>query len=394
MSAARQSPAGSVGPAGDGAFVIARNPEPKSRLPYLLHVPVQEGPPVVLATSGVWPSGKDLFCYRLDAWPAGAEVVESVPVERCWRAGAAVHLVLRRRRGRRCLFVWTQSRGRTLIFWRSRTSMRGARPAIRVPQARGLERALDVAVDVRERTPWRFTRHGVRTERRELPVGDYAALEGDHCVAAVERKTVADLAGSATGGELALTLAELGRIPHGALVVEGRLSDLVKEGQRGGVRPGWLLNLVAALQATHPQVAWMFAETRALAEDYAYRWLAACVHAENAAADAPAADAPAAAAPAAPAGVRERPPRYPGPQMIDAAQRRRIALREAAQGAIWTTAGFAARCGVTPVTAWKDLKALVDAGLLVAEGGRRTRSYRAPAADPDRNDAVQAAQED
>jgi len=159
-------------------FVIARNPDAKSRLPYLLRIPVQGVGNLVLVTRATWPSGKDLFCYQLEAWPEGAELVETVPVERCWRAGSAVHLILRRRQARRSLFVWTESRGRTLIFWRSRTSMRGARPGIRVPQARGLERALDVAVDVHERYPWRFARYGVQTQRRELPVGDYAVLDG------------------------------------------------------------------------------------------------------------------------------------------------------------------------------------------------------------------------
>ncbi|MDI3317223.1 MAG: ERCC4 domain-containing protein [Bacillota bacterium] len=347
-------------------FVIAHNPDPQSRLPFLLRLPVEGEAEVVLATRGTWPSGKDLFCYPLDSWPEGAQVVETVPVERCWRAGAAVHLVLERRRARRSLFVWTRSRGRTLIFWRSRTSMRGARPGVRIPQARGLERALEVAVDTRERHPWRFVRYGVRTERRELPVGDYAVLDGGRCVAAVERKTVADLASSATGGELDLVLAELDRLPHGALVVEGRLSDLLKVGQEANVRPGWLLNLVAALQVSHPRVAWMFAESRSLAEDFAYRWLAASAHAERLAGGGP------------PAAVAELPASYPGPRLLDAQERRRIALQEAAAGVVWTAADFAARCGVRPATAWRDLKALVDEGRLVAEGGRRTRRYRAP----------------
>jgi hypothetical protein len=359
-------PASQAKPSAAGEFVIARNPEPKSRLPYLLRLPVAGEHDVILATRGRWPSGKDLFCYELGAWPEEAEVLETVPVERCWRAGVAVHLVLRRRQARRSLFIWTQSRGRKLIFWRSRTSMRGARPGIRVPQARGLERTLAVAVDVQERYPWRFARYAVQAERRQLPVGDYGVLDGDRCVAAVERKTITDLARSATAGELALTLAELDRIPHGALVIEGRLSDLVKEGRRGDVRPGWLLNLVAALQVAHPRVAWMFAETRSLAEDYAYRWLAASAHAEHVPNDGPA------------QAVREEPARYPGPQILDAVRRRQIALEEAAQGVTWTTAAFAARCGVTQVTAWKDLKALVDQGILVAKGDRRTRTYGTP----------------
>lgn len=109
----------------------------------------------------------------------------------------------------------------------------------------------------------------------------------------------------------------------------------------------------------------MFAETRSLAEDYAYRWLAACAHGEHVAHEAPV------------AAVHEAPSPYPGPQVLDALHRRQLALQEAVQGVVWTTAAFATRCGVRPVTAWKDLKALVDQGFLVADGGRRTRRYRA-----------------
>jgi len=349
-------------------FVVARNPDPWSCLLSLLRLPVEGGRQLVLATRGLWPAGKDLFCYELGTWPEGAEVVATVPVVRCWQSGSAVHLVLRRRQRRRSLFVWTQRRGRVLIFWRSRTSMQGARPSIRVPQARGLERRIQIAVDVHESYPWRFARYGVPCQRRELPAGDYAVLDGDRCVAVVERKTADDLAKSATAGDLALNLAELGRLPHAVLVVEGRLSDVIKVGQRGEVQPGWLLNLVAALQVAHPQVAWVFAETRSLAEDYAYRWLSACARAEGLGDNLPVGGTPARSAASR------------GPEVLDAVGRRELALREAASGTVWTTARFAARCGVGTATAWKDLKALVAEGRLVAEGAGRSRRYRWAAA--------------
>jgi hypothetical protein len=333
-------------------------------------VPVEGSAPLILATRDTWPGAKDLYCHPVDVWPDAPEVVETHDVERCWRAGAAVHLILRRRRGRRSLFVWTQARGRSVIFWRSQVSMRSARPGLRVPQARGLERAMRLAVDSRERYPWRFARYAVESERRTLPVGDYAVLDGERILAAVERKSLDNLATSLAGGELALVLAELEQLPHAAVVVEGRLSDLVKAGERGRVRPGWLLNLVAALQVAHPSVPWVFAETSSLAQDYAYRWLAACARAEG--------GGEGAAADAAGAATLARPRRDRGPSVLDAVARRAIAVREATEGGIvWTSADLARRCGVGPVTAWKDLRALVAEGLLEAEGDRRRRRYRA-----------------
>ena len=357
-------------------FVVARNPDQASRLPYLLRLPLADGGTVILATSDTWPSGRDLFCYELSEWPAGATVLATVPVESCWRAGAAVHLILRRRQRRRSLFVWTARRDRRLIFWRSQVSMRAARPGIRVPQARGLAEALTVAVDTAERYPWRFARHAATTARRQLPVGDYAVVVDDACLAVVERKTVADLASSAASGGLALTMADLSQVPHAMVVVEGRLSDLVKAEQQGRVRPGWLLNVLAALQATHPRVPLVFAETRAMAEDYAYRWLAACVRGERRLPPLP-------GEPPAPPSTPTPPGKAPdtGPQLLDAVARRALAVREARAGTVWTTARLASRCGSSPATAAGDLRALVATGQLQAEGNGRARRYRAPDQD-------------
>lgn len=87
--------------------------------------------------------------------------------------------------------------------------------------------------------------------------------------ATVERKTPADLASAAIAGRLQFVLADLAQVPRAALVVEGRLSDVVKSAERGRARPGWLLNVLAAVQVSHPKVMWMFAETPRLAEDWA-----------------------------------------------------------------------------------------------------------------------------
>src|SRR5574341_955043 len=235
------------------SFWVGRNAG-SSRLPYVLRLPLAGEGRVFLATRDTWPRGKDVFCHQLAEWPADAEVIEEVPVEACWRAGAAVHLVLRRRTNRRSMFVWTRARGRPVIFWRSPASMGAARPGIRVPQARGLDGPLAIAVDAKERYPWRFSGKGATLVRRDLPVGDYALVRDGRVVAAVERKTVADLATAAVAGELGLALAELERLPHAAIAIEGRWSDLAKVAERADMRTAWLLSVVPALQVAHPRV--------------------------------------------------------------------------------------------------------------------------------------------
>lgn len=214
-------------------------------------------------------------------WPDAADILERVPVEACWRAGAAIHLVLRRRTNRRSMFVWTRANGRDVIFWRSPASLAAARTGIRVPAARGLGGPLAIAVDTKERYPWRFAGKAPALTRRDLPLGDYAVVVDDTVVAAVERKNVADLATSAVSGTLRLAIAELARLPHAAIAVEGRWSDLVKVAERADMRARWLLNVVTGLQVEHPAVTWTFAETPAIAQDWAYRWLAACAKAER-----------------------------------------------------------------------------------------------------------------
>ena len=349
-------------------FWIGRNPGSK-RFPFVLRVPVPGEGRLFLAAVERWPRVKDVFCYQLEAWPETAEVLEEVPVEACVRVGAALHLTLQRARSRRSLFVWTKNRsGRTAIFWRSQSSMRASRPGIRIPHARGLTGPLGIVVDVAERYPWRFVSYDARITRRALPVGDYAVLSDDVITAVVERKTPADLVGAAIAGRLQFVLADLAQTPRAALVVEGRLSDVVKTAERGRARPGWLLNILATHQVSHPRVMWMFAETPRLAEDWAYRWLAASIRATSA------------------SGVEleraygARPIQVElplGPAVMDAAARRALIARESDQGTIWTSRTAAVRCGVSQTTAASDLKALVGYGILHVEGSGRSRTYRA-----------------
>lgn len=350
--------------ASDATFWIGRRSATTSRLPYVLRLLVSGEGRIFLAVRETWPRGTDVFCHQLPAWPDDAEIIEEVPIEACWRVGAAVHLVLRRTRQRRSLFVWTKKGARTIVFWRSDASMRRARPGIRVPLARDFGERIKVAVDSGERYPWRFSGRPVAVERRRLPVGDYALVVGDELSAVLERKTPQDLATAATGGRLGLTLAELGQTLHGAIVVEGRLSDVIKEADR--VRPGWLMNVIAALQVEHPRVAWMFAETRQLAEEWAYRWLAAASRA----------DAPRAIPLLDERALGEVPVAYDGrPRLLDAAARRLRLLEAANAGGEWTSRSASRDLGVTQVTAAADLAALVREGGLRITGAGTKRRY-------------------
>ena len=112
-------------------FVIARNPDSGSSLPFVIGLPVSGG--LVLAVREVWPRTSKLYCHLLDGWPDGAEVIDQVSVRSCERRGAAIDLVLDRSREARSMFVFTKARGRDMIFWQSARTAKQARPNVTVP---------------------------------------------------------------------------------------------------------------------------------------------------------------------------------------------------------------------------------------------------------------------
>ena len=258
------------------AFLVARNPDGESSLPYLLRLPLEGG--LGLKARERWPATARVYCHPLEEWPEDAELLEEVPVRRCERRGQAIDLVLDRARENRSQFVFTvphasRSGGRSMIFWQTARTARRARPGLRVPVRRAARlEGFAIEVDTRERYPYRFAGRPVQRERSALPVGDYGVRAGDRLLAAVERKTLENFAAALTDGSLGYLLADLAALPAAAVVVEERYSALIKVEH---VRPGWLLELVAQLQVRYPSVPIVFADSRKLAEEWTYRFLAA-----------------------------------------------------------------------------------------------------------------------
>ena len=257
-------------------FLIARNPEPDSSLPFLLSVPVGSG--LLLKARDTWPRTSRVYCHRLDAWPEDAEILEDVPVLECHRRGVAVDLVLDRSREYRSQFVFTRmAGGREGIFWQTRKVAATARPGARIPGRRisDLPGPLTIIVDTRERYPYRFAGRRVETVRVALSAGDYAVRDTDgRIVAAVERKTLGDLAGGLGNGSLVFELTKLAGLPRSALVVEDRYSSLLKVSHAPA---GFLPDLLARVQVRYPETPIVFAETRPLAEEWTFRWLGAAL---------------------------------------------------------------------------------------------------------------------
>jgi hypothetical protein len=213
---------------GAAPFVVARNPQADSRLPYLVRLPLEGGR--LLKTRAPWPATARVYCHRFEEpWPQDAEIVEKTRVLLCRRRGAAIDLVLDRPRESRSQFVFTQVKGREAIFWQTQKTARAANPGGRIPRRRILAGPVTITVDTRERYPYRFAQQRAETVRATAPAGDYAVHAGDGSpLAAVERKSLDNLAATLSDGSLAFQLQPLADPPLAAVVVEARYAALFK----------------------------------------------------------------------------------------------------------------------------------------------------------------------
>jgi hypothetical protein len=255
-------------------FLVARNPQEDSRLPYLVRLPLEGG--IALKARDRWPATARVYCHRFEeAWPSDAEIVEQAAVLLCRRRGAAIDLVLDRPRQARSQFVFTQVKGREAIFWQTQKTVRAANPGARIPRRRVLTDPVTISVDTRERYPYWFTRQHAQTIRATVGAGDYAVHAPDGTlVAAVERKSLDNLAATLSDGSLTFQLQRLTELPLAAIVVEARYGALFKLDHVNG---NWLADQLARLQVRYPDVQLVFADSRPHAEDWTYRFLTAAL---------------------------------------------------------------------------------------------------------------------
>ena len=251
-------------------FIVARNPSAVSRLPYFVWIPLKSGP-LWVKTRTDWPRSERVYCHPLAEAPSYIEEIARVAIRLCVRRGPCIDLVLDRAQNHRAQFVTTEYRGRSLIFWQTARAAKAARPNLRVPKIRP-HGALELIVDSHERYGFSFADLGVPVSKEHLAVGDYAVRVDGTIVAAVERKTLADLANSLVNGGLGFAMAELASLPFAAVVVEGRYSDVMRYPY---VRAGFLPELLARLAVLYPTIPVYFLENRKLANHWTSRFLTA-----------------------------------------------------------------------------------------------------------------------
>jgi hypothetical protein len=254
-------------------FLIAKNPELDSSLPYLLRIPTADGALIVRARD-TWPRTAKIYCHPGDEWPSDPELVERISTKSCVRRGNAIDLVLERGKENRSMFVFAKARGRDVIFWQSARTAKQARPNVSVPTSRASGQTLTILCDSHERYAWKFEHQQATTLKRALEAGDYA-VEVEGCIiATVERKSLADFVSTLTTGKLRYLMAALASVPNSALVIEDRYSQIFKLDR---VRPSVVADGIGEAQIRFPNVPIIFAETRLLAQEWTYRFLGAAL---------------------------------------------------------------------------------------------------------------------
>ena len=107
--------------------------------------------------------------------------------------------------------------------------------------------------------------------RATVPAGDYAVHAPDgSLLAAVERKSLENLAATLSDGTLAFQLQRLAELPLAAVVVEATYTALYKLEHVNG---SWLADQLARLEVRYPEVHFVFADARSFAEEWTYRFL-------------------------------------------------------------------------------------------------------------------------
>lgn len=239
---------------------VARNPDPESRRPYLIWLPIEGG--MVLNARETWPRANRVFCARDAAlWDEAADLLDDVPVLLCRRRGVAIDLVLDRPSFSRSQFVFIEARGRPAIWWQTQKAVQAANPGARIPRGRAAG-ALTVAIDTREKYGWKFAGRSVTVLRRALPAGDYAAVSGEDVLVVVERKTLENLANSLSMAASPFRCSAWPRWP------ERRSRSKVTTRTSFGLprRGSWLADMLGRLAIRYPEVPIVFAGSRRFAE--------------------------------------------------------------------------------------------------------------------------------
>jgi len=254
------------------AFVWTAQATGNPRFPYRVAILREGEQQAIFAVRAAdkWPGpGASIFCVR-DGSTADEvdlfEEVERIPIIGYEVFGRRISITLDRPVRKRCEFLILDKPYRDRegsyeqIFFRTQASIEAHKSRSKVSLRADTD--MTIVIDSGERYAWKFP--GAETTKRKLRSGDYALIEGETILAAVERKSYDNLLGDI--GKIVIlhqSLRELAGYPTAAVVIEARYGDFMDPAHLKGRWPaGHCCRVLGELQAMHPTLPFIFAGTR------------------------------------------------------------------------------------------------------------------------------------
>lgn len=259
---------------------VIRDEGKPSTLPYLITLHAYTGAEIQMRCSGPWPApGHNLYAMRSDTLKDGER---TEPFEECRivdiqkKSGpkaTTVHVVLDRKRQKRCSFLFVRKDGREQVFFRTESGIKAHRSRTYL-QPSSLRVVSEVVIDSREKYPWNLNAEHV--VRRALSAGDYALCVQEKVVAVIERKTLANMLANLNALEAYHThLAELTAYPGAELVVEASLADFFNPEKVKPMSSARCVRALADIAAKHPSLRITYAGNRKNAQLWAAQYFGA-----------------------------------------------------------------------------------------------------------------------
>lgn len=267
-------------------WIVHRTGDP--RFPYRIAIADEKKDLFAVRAQDSWPGARgNIFCIRDGSSPEERDLfleAERVPVLSFERFGRSLRIVLDRSIKKRGEFLILEKQYKNRegsfeqIFFKTDSAQKEHKSRSRVslrPSHTAVE--FTIAIDSAERYPWKFPK--TKVEKRRLPTGDYALMEGESILAAVERKTFENLLGDFSSiAILHRALGELSGLPYAAMVIEAHYGDFMDPKRLEGKWPAsFAYRVIAELQTMHPHLPIVFAGTRKEANLWTYAFFRAVV---------------------------------------------------------------------------------------------------------------------
>lgn len=255
----------------------------EDNFPYWVFIEEERNKFIFLKARDKWPGpGKNIFCKFEGEGFKKRDLPKDEPIDSCEifsikRYGKRLNIILNRSRKKRCWFIFLKKEYKTRpgefyyqVFWITQSSAIACRRGAYIPQSKKSDN-FKVIIDTTERYPYRFGR--ADTEKRRLPVGDYALLYNGDLVAIAERKTKDNFLHEISFFDvLKAKFEELSKFSYKAVIFESDYLDFIDPKKNRFYSAKFVADLLADLSVQFPQIQFIFCRSRKSANKWLYHW--------------------------------------------------------------------------------------------------------------------------